>query len=82
MPSSDSFTKMWNTFLGYVAGFIISVGNSVADPGSDAFLPPGSRMNFFWIPDPGSQIPDPKGMFFDEIFLNYLKNSCSFIFYW
>jgi hypothetical protein len=40
---------------------------------SGAFLPPGSGMNFFrtW---------DPEGMFFGEIFFNYLKNPCSFIF--
>jgi hypothetical protein len=30
-------------------------------------------MNFF-------RISDPEGMFFCEIFLNYLKNPCSFIF--
>jgi hypothetical protein len=33
--------------------------------GSGAFLPPGSGINFF-------QIPDPKGMFFGEIFLRIL----------
>jgi hypothetical protein len=37
-------------------------------------------MNFFRIPDLSYWIPDPEGMFFGEIFLNYLKNSCSFIF--
>jgi hypothetical protein len=35
------------------------------DPGSGAFLPPGSGMNFFWI-------PDPRGMFFGELFLRIL----------
>jgi hypothetical protein len=40
---------------------------SVADPGSGAFLPPGSGsgMNFSWISDPGSR---GYRMFFGEIF--------------
>jgi hypothetical protein len=45
---------------------------SVADPDpvSGAFLPPGSGMNFFRIPDLGSRI---QGVFvFGEIFLRYL----------
>jgi hypothetical protein len=33
--------------------------------GSGAFLPPGSGMSFF-------RIPDPRGMFFGEIFLRIL----------
>ncbi len=35
------------------------------DPGSDAFLTPGpgSGIGFFWIPDFGSRIPDPKHKF-------------------
>jgi hypothetical protein len=33
----------------------------------------GSGMIFFWI-------PDPEDMYFGEIFLNYLKNPCSFLF--
>jgi hypothetical protein len=36
------------------------------DPGS------GSGMNFLRIPDLGSRIPDPRGMFFGEIFLRIL----------
>jgi hypothetical protein len=46
---------------------------SVPDPGSGAFLPPGSGsgMNFF-------RIPDPRGMFFGEIF----KESLFFIFFY
>jgi hypothetical protein len=42
-------------------------GCSVADPdpGSGAFLPSGSGMNFF-------RIPDRRGMFFVEIFLRIL----------
>jgi hypothetical protein len=43
--------------------------SSVADPGSGAFLPPGSGsgINFLWIPDPRGT-----GMFFGEIFLRIL----------
>jgi hypothetical protein len=50
--------------------------NSVADPDprSGAFLPPGSGMNFF--PDPGSRIPDQRGMFFGENFLRILVILC------
>jgi hypothetical protein len=33
-------------------------------PGSGAFLPPGSGINYFRIPD--RWIPDPEGMFFGE----------------
>jgi hypothetical protein len=49
-----------------------TVPNSVADPdpGSGAFLTPGSvirdpgsGIGFFRIPDLGSQIPDPKTIF-------------------
>jgi hypothetical protein len=43
--------------------------------GSGAFSTPGSGMNFS-----GSQISDPEGMLFGEIFLNYLQNPCSFTF--
>jgi hypothetical protein len=44
------------------------------DPGSGAFLPPGSgiRIQYEFFPHPGSQIPDPEGMFFGEIFLRIL----------
>jgi hypothetical protein len=38
------------------------------DPGSGAFLLPGSGMNFFRVPDPES------GLFFGEICLHYLQN--------
>jgi hypothetical protein len=30
------------------------------DPGSDAFLTPGSGIRNMFFPDPGSRIPDPK----------------------
>jgi hypothetical protein len=50
------------------------VGLSVADLGS------GSGMNSFQISYLGSRILDPEGKFFGEIFLNYLKNPCSFLF--
>jgi hypothetical protein len=33
------------------------------DPGSGAFLTPGSGIGFFRIPDLGSRIPDPKAIF-------------------
>jgi hypothetical protein len=50
--------------------------SSVADPdpGSSAFLPPGSGIRDEFFPDPGS------GPFFDEIFLQYLQNPCYVIF--
>jgi hypothetical protein len=60
----------------------IPVWYSVADPdpGSGAFLPPGSgiRIRDEFFPDPGSRIPDPRGMFFGDIFLRILL---SLIFY-
>ncbi len=39
--------------------------NSVADPdpGSGAFLTPGSGIRNRFFPDPGSRIPDPKSIF-------------------
>jgi hypothetical protein len=40
------------------------------------FYPPGSGIGYEFFPDPGSQIPDPEGMFFGEI----LNNPCSYIF--
>jgi hypothetical protein len=36
-----------------------SVGTGVADPGSGAFLTPGSGIRNRFYPDPGSRIPDP-----------------------
>jgi hypothetical protein len=33
------------------------------DPGSSAFLTPGSRIRGKFLPDPGSQITDPQPMF-------------------
>jgi hypothetical protein len=55
-----------------------NVATSVADPdpGSGAFLPPGSgiRIRDEIFPDPGS------GPFFDDIFLQYLQNPCYVIF--
>jgi hypothetical protein len=41
------------------------------------FIPPGSGMNFFRIPDRESQFRSP---FFGEIFLHYLMNPCYVIF--
>jgi hypothetical protein len=38
------------------------------DPGSGAFLTPGSGMGFFRIPDLGSRIPRP---YFEEFFDNF-----------
>jgi hypothetical protein len=35
-------------------------GTSVADPGSGAFLTPGSGIRNRFFSDPGSRIPDPK----------------------
>jgi hypothetical protein len=48
--------------------------NSVADPdpGSGAFLTPGSGIGFFQIPDSGSRIPDPKPHIFESIFNFFL----------
>ncbi len=45
--------------------------SSVADPdpGSGAFLTPGSGIGFFWIPDLGSWIPNP---YFWELSDNFL----------
>jgi hypothetical protein len=40
--------------------------------GSGALLPPGSGMNFIWIPDPAP--------LFGETFLHNLQNPCYFIF--
>jgi hypothetical protein len=52
-----------------------SVGNSVADPGSGAFLTPVSGIDFFWIPDPASP-------YFGELGDNLLgkKNSNFFLY--
>ncbi len=33
------------------------------DPGSGAFLTPGSSIHYRFFPDPGSRIPDPKPTF-------------------
>jgi hypothetical protein len=43
----------------------ISVSVADPDPGSFAFLPPGSgiRIRDEFFPDLGSRIPDPRGMF-------------------
>ncbi len=41
---------------------------SVADPGSDAFLTPGSGIRNGFFPDPGSRIPGP---YFEELFDNF-----------
>jgi hypothetical protein len=38
-------------------------GTSVADPGSGAFLTPGSGIRNRFFPDLGSRIPDPKPIF-------------------
>jgi hypothetical protein len=46
--------------------------------GDPVFFYPRIGDEFF--SDSGSRIPDPEGMFFGEIFLNYLKNPCSFYF--
>jgi hypothetical protein len=35
-------------------------------------LDPGSRSGMNFFPDPGARIPDPRGMFFGEIFLRIL----------
>jgi len=39
--------------------------SSALDPGSGAFLTPGSGKGFF--PEPGSRIPDPKPYFTDKV---------------
>jgi hypothetical protein len=51
------------------AGYQSCIQCSIADPGSDAFLPPGSgiRIRDELFPDPGS-----KGYVFGEIFLRIL----------
>jgi hypothetical protein len=36
----------------------------IRDPGSGAFLTPGSGIRNRFFPDPGSRIPDPKCIFF------------------
>jgi hypothetical protein len=55
-------------YLSLTKGFINAityVENSVADPdpGSGAFLTPGSGIRNRFFPDPGSRIPDPKPIF-------------------
>jgi hypothetical protein len=54
----------------------LSTQVSVADPdpGSEirCFFTPWIRIRDEFFPDPGSRIPDPRGMFFGEIFLRIL----------
>jgi hypothetical protein len=60
--------------LGKLKMIFISV--AFPDPGSGAFLPPGSGSGMSFS---GSRILDSEGKFFVEIFLNYIKNPCSFL---
>jgi hypothetical protein len=59
--------------------FIFKSSVADPDPGSEIrdsvlFYPSGSgiRIRDEFFPDPGSRIPDPRGMFFGEIFLRIL----------
>ncbi len=52
----------------YVYGRYLAT--SVADPGSGAFLTPGSGMGFFRIPDLGSRIPNPYFLKLNDNFLD------------
>ncbi len=58
--------RAWGFFVTSKLSFsksFLSVVCSVADPGSGAFLTPGSGIRNRVFPDPGSRIPDPKPIF-------------------
>jgi hypothetical protein len=80
--SSGSRTESYRTGTLLKVFIKITVFVSVADPdpGSGAFLTPGSGIRNGFIPDPGSRIPDPKPIFLKlcdnflgKKFFNYLK---------
>jgi hypothetical protein len=65
-PAEDLLPRLLGMdLLRLGTGIVQCCGFGIRDPGSGAFLPPGSGMNF-------SRIPDQRGMFFGEIFLRIL----------
>jgi hypothetical protein len=53
---------MIETAMGGGGGGVVD-SVSDPDPGSGAFLTPGSGIRNRFFPDPGSRIPDPKAIF-------------------
>ncbi len=57
--------------------FKLNISVADPDPGSGAFLTPGSGIRNRFFPDPGSRIPDP---YFWELSDNFLgKIICNFV---
>jgi hypothetical protein len=55
---TDPKAKILKNLQVKISCFCISVADP--DPGSGAFLTPGSGIRNRFFPDPGSRIPDPK----------------------
>jgi hypothetical protein len=71
MLPSVSKKKLENLAFCNFVTLIELVSVADPDPGSGAFLTPGSGIRNRFLPDPGSQIPDPGSL--DHIFKSFLK---------
>jgi hypothetical protein len=70
LPSGEGLPVSWfrihiRTYISLIRPPFKCISSSVADtdPGSGAFLTPGSGIRNRFFPDPGSRIPDPKTIF-------------------